>query len=310
MLNFGVGGYGVDQSYLRFKKDVLPWKPDVAILGFPFSDLQRSLTVYPFISSPHWGIPFSKPRVVLNDGLLRILNVPTIPPQTMFAMGSISDLPFLKYDYGYRGDQWEWRIRDLSYAKRWLFSYFGRDPQPADEELIRVNEAILRAFLELADEHDIVPIIAFFPGGAQIRRLMRGEETEMQAILERLASAVPIVDTTPCVLDVGFPAAYVPDDPHYSPRGNAAVAKCISKALEPILTEQKAKRGLWPGRRSRPAMDRPTGARASSELCSGSRTSRWRECGPSTASSPTGSSATWPTLRTSRPRPPTSWACI
>ena len=165
VLNFGVGGYGVDQSYLRFKKDVLPWKPDLAILGFPFSDLQRSLTVYPLISSPHWSMPFSKPRIVLNDGELQILNVPTIPPQTMFAMGSVTNLPFLEYDYGYRGDQWEWRITDLFYANRWLFSYFGRNPQPSDEELIRVNEAILRAFLQLADEQDIVPIIAFFPGG-------------------------------------------------------------------------------------------------------------------------------------------------
>jgi hypothetical protein len=239
VLNFGVGGYGVDQSYLRFKKDVLPWKPDVAILGFPLSDLYRSLTVYPLISSPHWGIPFSKPRFVLNDGELRTLNVPTLPPQTMFAMGSVSGLPFLKYDYGYRGDQWEWGIRDLSYAKRWLFSYFGRDPQPSDEELIRVNAAVLRAFLQLANEHDIVPIIAFFPNRNQIMRLMRGEETEVDLIPKRLD--VPMVDTTRCVLEVGYPEAYVPDDTHYSPRGNAAVAKCISKALEPILPDWKAK---------------------------------------------------------------------
>ena len=181
VLNFGVGGYGVDQSYLRFKKDVLAWKPDVAILGFPFSDLQRSLTVYPLISSPHWNMPFSKPRFVLNNGELRTLNVPTIPPQTLFAMGSLSDLPFLEYDYGYRKDQWEGDITDLSYVKRWLFSYFARAPQPSDVELIQVNAAILRAFHQLANEHDIIPIIAYFPGRGETMRLMRGEETEVRS---------------------------------------------------------------------------------------------------------------------------------
>jgi hypothetical protein len=46
---------------------------------------------------------------------------------------------------------------------------------------------------------------------------------------------VPVVDTTACVLEVGAQDAYVAGDPHYSPRGNSAVAKCIGRALEPIL---------------------------------------------------------------------------
>ena len=101
VLNFGVGGYSIDQAYLRVKKDVLAWQPDVVILGFPLADLHRTLTVYPFISSPHWGIPFSKPRIVRDGNALRILNVPTIDPRVMFAQQSIEDLPFLEYDAGY-----------------------------------------------------------------------------------------------------------------------------------------------------------------------------------------------------------------
>jgi hypothetical protein len=51
--NFGVGGYSIDQAYLRVKKDMLAWQPDIVILGFPLTDLDRTVTVYPFISSPH-----------------------------------------------------------------------------------------------------------------------------------------------------------------------------------------------------------------------------------------------------------------
>jgi hypothetical protein len=163
--------------------------------------------------------------------------VPTIPPQKMYSMDSISRLPFLEYDLGYRRDQWQWNITDASYAKRWLFASFppwtSRSSLLSDDELIRLNSAILRAFVKLASEQGIVPMIAFFPDRPQITRLMRGEQTEAQRTLKRLD--VPVVDTTPCVLEVGAQDAYVPGDPHYSPRGNAAVAKCISRALEPIL---------------------------------------------------------------------------
>ena len=84
VLNFGVPGYGVDQAYLRFREDALPWKPNVAILAFPRSDLYRTIAVYPFVNWPEWDMPFSKPRFVRSNGALSILNVPTLPPERMF----------------------------------------------------------------------------------------------------------------------------------------------------------------------------------------------------------------------------------
>jgi hypothetical protein len=46
VLNFGVVGYGVDQAYLRYEKDIRQWKPKVVIFNFIAADLDRSLTVY------------------------------------------------------------------------------------------------------------------------------------------------------------------------------------------------------------------------------------------------------------------------
>ena len=33
VLNFGVAGYGVDQSFLRYEKDVRKWKPKIVIFA-------------------------------------------------------------------------------------------------------------------------------------------------------------------------------------------------------------------------------------------------------------------------------------
>lgn len=237
VLNFGVGGYGVDQAYLRFKKDVLPWNPDVVILAFPMHDLNRTMTVYPFINWPDWGIPFSKPRLHRAGGALQTLNVPTIPPHSMFALGSISDLPFLDFDAGYTTHHWQRGIADVSYVTRWLFSYFPRRAsqslRTSADETLELNGAILRAFIQSANERGVAALVVFFPSRPELPRLIRGESTAWS--LQRQRLSVPLLDTTPCLVELGYDDAFVPGDPHYSPRGNAAVAKCIGPSLRSIL---------------------------------------------------------------------------
>jgi hypothetical protein len=50
VLNFGVDGYGVDQAYLRYKRDVLSWHPEIVILGVINDDLRRTMGVYGFLT--------------------------------------------------------------------------------------------------------------------------------------------------------------------------------------------------------------------------------------------------------------------
>lgn len=259
ILNFGVGGYGVDQAYLRFKKDVLAWNPDVVIFAFPMHDLYRTTTVYPFINWPDWGIPFSKPRLHRRHGALQALNVPTIPPQAMFGMRSISDLPFLEFDTGYLKHHWEWSVTDVSYITRWLFSYFPRrasqPPAASADEVVGLNGAILRAFIQSANESGITPLVVFFPSRPELPRLIRGETTEWHRLRQRLG--VPLLDTTPCLIEIGYNDAFVPADPHYSPRGNAAVARCIGRVLRPILENRKPKAAAPPTLRGFPGHRNP-----------------------------------------------------
>ena len=250
VLNFGVGGYAIDQAYLRFKKDILGWQPDIAILAFPLADFHRTVTVYPFINWPEWGVPFSKPRIVRDGSALKVLNFPTIAPPAMFSKASIADLPLLGHDAGYRARDWRWSLTDASYAKRALFSALAPGSQPgpqvSEDELIGVNAAILQAFIKLANENGIIPMIAYLPSWPEIERLSRGGKSPGLRIMHQ--TGVAFVDATPCVLEVGAAAGYVPDDPHYSARGNAAVAKCIGSAVEQIVAQRPAPQPAAPPR--------------------------------------------------------------
>ena len=184
-------------------------------------------------------MPFSKPRIVRDGNALRILNVPTIHPRVMFAQQSIADLPFLEYDAGYIGRRWrQSSFADVSYLKRLLLDTWADpgsegEPHGSDEELARVNGAIFREFIRLAEDNDVIPLLAYFPGRRDISQLSRGEQAAGQRIMKEMG--VPFVDTTPCVLEVEPDERFVPNDPHYSPAGNAAVAKCLGPALTRIL---------------------------------------------------------------------------
>ena len=50
VLNFGVDGYGVDQAFMRYQRDVAAWRPDVAILSVIDDDLRRTMGVYGFLT--------------------------------------------------------------------------------------------------------------------------------------------------------------------------------------------------------------------------------------------------------------------
>jgi hypothetical protein len=67
VLDFGVQGYGLDQSLLRFRKEGQGFHPDAVVIGFvsalPLRDTQ-SFTLYP------------KPYFVLRDGKLDLEGVP------------------------------------------------------------------------------------------------------------------------------------------------------------------------------------------------------------------------------------------
>jgi hypothetical protein len=158
----------------------------------------------------------------------------------MFAQQSIEDLPFLEYDAGYIGRRWrQASFADLSYVKRLLLNTWadpgGRGPHGSDKEVVQVNAAIFREFIRLAEDNGAIPLIAYFPGRRETSQVSHGKQTAGQRIMKEIG--VPFVDTTPCVLEVGPDAGFVPNDPHYSPAGNAAVAKCLGAALNEILDE-------------------------------------------------------------------------
>lgn len=243
VLNFGVPGYAIDQSYLRYEKDVLKWKPKIVIFGFIANDVIRSMTVYPFIKFPTWDWPYSKPRFIVRDGILKSINMPPPRPEDVFSHGSFPDLPFLEYDSGYRENDWQKSLFRKFYMTRLFITKF-----PAQTELnadvnntalISVNAMILRQFMQSVQQKGSIPIVIYFPSkvdfaSPSIKRVLTESDIAKQVLED---ANIPYRDLTSCLLELSSDDRFVPSKSHYSPQGNAVVAKCLHNVVNEALAQ-------------------------------------------------------------------------
>lgn len=226
VLNFGVGSYGLDQAFLRYREDVRAWNPKIVILSLISADVRRTMSVYPFIAAPHWQIPFSKPRLILRDGVLTELNAPALPPEAIFSKETITELPFLEYDGGYYRSQWFQYAAQVSYLARAVMTWFPRwesvSSDVTNEALMTVNASIVKAFVQSVAEIGAVPIVVYFPR----EELSKPQLSSSLGKRVLQHAGVPYSDVTPCLLELE-PQARFAQGGHYSPAGNAAVTKCL-----------------------------------------------------------------------------------
>lgn len=80
VLNLGVGGYGMDQAYLRWRATEAEFRPDVVVFGLYPGDMLRNVNLIRVFYDPRSLVPYSKPRFVLDGDDLALLNVPCMPP--------------------------------------------------------------------------------------------------------------------------------------------------------------------------------------------------------------------------------------
>ncbi len=244
VLNFGVPGYGLDQAALRFRSLEAHWKPAVALLTFIEDDLNRVVNVYPFLKVD-WGLPVSKPRYVLADDRLQLLNVPNLGGDELFGQASIFDLPLLDQDIEFAAERWHRSPFHASWVIRLLHGLTPLWP-PAGEPvsppvIARLGVLILADFVAAARERGAVPVIAYFPTRGDFQDA-GARELKRRTLAEAAAAGIAVADLTPCLGDRLEPGALFVAGGHYTDAGNAAVAAC----LDPLVRAAAADRTSSP----------------------------------------------------------------
>ncbi len=95
VINLAVGGYGMDQALLRWRHSGRNLSADIILLGLYFEDVQRNVNIIRSLYMPASGLPFSKPRYILEKNILQLINVPTLSPEEIT---NILENPITEWD--------------------------------------------------------------------------------------------------------------------------------------------------------------------------------------------------------------------
>lgn len=240
VINLGVGGYGMDQALLRFRRDGAALRPAVVIFGLQTENVFRNLNVVRMFYFRASDFPFTKPRFLVDDGdeRLALVNVPALAPDELNRMlhdGSARRCDALRHD--------RFAPPFLAPARPWrgsrfltLIESFAGDPAPptvADVcrdprcEGARVALAIVAAMAREVEAIGARLVIVHLP------TLWR-DAAQWAPFLAEVAARHPVVRTDDALraglLDAGKPLRN-PDGSHYSAEACAIVARVLADHL-------------------------------------------------------------------------------
>ena len=252
VLNFGVGAYGLDQAYLRYRRHKGRHAPHIVFIGYMSENLERHVNVFrPFYSRAYGRTIYTKPRFRFGeDGELALLANPiaTIEDQQRFLADDATVLRELgandhHYQMGYTRGPLDF-LPSLRLAKivrstirdRVLHPVFTPDGiYRTDNEAFRLTEAIMDAFYREVLQEDVLPILVVFPDIGDQRRNRRGEPRRYAPLLERLDAkgyaTIDVLDALEAVEPQHSVDELVVAWGHYSPLGSDIVAQFLVRTL-------------------------------------------------------------------------------
>jgi hypothetical protein len=248
VLNFGFGGYGTDQAFLRWKLAGKALSPNVVVLGFQPENMGRNLNLIRILFYWETGVPFSKPRFVIHGDRLRLVNSPTIPPDQL--PGVVEDLvnwDLRQYEHFFDESDYTPRIwsasRFLSVTFE-LLSRLSRDRKAEERNHYRASspggELILRIVAAFAADVESTGAefwIIHLPRRDDLRDLQtEGQRLAYEGILHQMKSKYNVIDPVEALLteaqESSVDSLFIsPTDGHYSELGNQVVAQVASGSL-------------------------------------------------------------------------------
>lgn len=251
VLNYGVGGYGTDQAFLRYLREGHALHADVVLIGFAPVNLGRIVNRYRgFISSAEG--PWMKPRFVLDAESDELRMIPTPlgsyddarrlleSREALLAVGEGDDW----YEETlYTGALYRWsatarlatgvwirlKRRLLDPNRLYHGAVFNTD-SPAFELQRRVGVAFADSVRARAAD----PVLLMFPSREDVAAAREGGDPSYRPLAEAWqADGLTVLDPLPRFHGYEGPVKelFAPAG-HYSPAGNAIIAAHLVEALD------------------------------------------------------------------------------
>jgi hypothetical protein len=248
--NFGVRGYGTDQSYLRFKHNDRD-KAKIVILGHLSENIVRNVNQFINLLYPRRGYGLKPRFVIAEDGSLKLIPLPNLSLNDYHSMVQNPER-FVLHEYLLPGGPTgtskagfpytlsifkafnNYRIKARLVGKSFWADFYRRG-HPS--EALEITTLIMKSFYQEARARGRVPVIVIFPLPFDLMVYQRSKSWDYQTLIDNLH------ESNIAVLNIGTSLAKELSrrDPcdlfttchggHFNEEGNRVVAKLIGEYL-------------------------------------------------------------------------------
>lgn len=235
-INLGVLSYGVDQAYLRWRRDGQALESDAVLLCIWPEDLCRDLNVLRYFLAPTSGYLMAKPRFVLENGELTLVATP-VPgsAEVVELLARRVEWEALEYEHWYEPTDlvspWYHGLltlrtmasaRSLSKRKEARARlYSGEDPAAID-----LAVAIAQRFASEVRASGATALVVVMPMPDFFAAYGRDGSFPLVAALR--AAGIETLDLLASFAGVAEPGPLFQQSEHLSPQGNAYVAREVA----------------------------------------------------------------------------------
>jgi hypothetical protein len=255
VLNFGGGGYGMDQALLRFERSLAGTRAPVALFEFISENINRNLNVYRKFYNPKTGIPMTKPRFVVENGQLRLVANPIRTAEERNRLSDTAalrdigrldawynrqDLPVLGFPYSgifFTGSFWRQLGLILAHrppgdlnAAPWVDMW--QNPQA-----VELSFLILDRFHAGARRQGAIPLIVPFPQRGEVDDYKRSHAVPLSIVKTRAecekrgwSCLFPLLEAE--TIFSGDTGTYFAPHGHFSALGERAMARWLFDKID------------------------------------------------------------------------------
>lgn len=199
--NFGVGGYGIDQAYLRFERHSSE-QPKLVILGHSSVDIIRNITRLEDLYGTGQAFAF-KPRFVLDaQKQLQLIPLPKLTEEEYlrvlglkqpflelehenFQLGGVIGMTRFHFPYLYTLFQ---SLQDFRFRAKFAGQppYFEFYQPNHPTQSLELEIALLQAFVQMAQQRQLPVMLVFFPNDYDVKFYRKTQQWSYQNVLNAL----------------------------------------------------------------------------------------------------------------------------
>jgi hypothetical protein len=250
VINFGVGAFGLDQAFLRYKQDGIHYNSDIIFIGFMVENIFRNVNVFRPFYLPQDGLSLAKPRFIIKNGELVLIKNPIqklsqykqliAQPEVVLPKLGVHDHYFQTQSKQNFVESFSSFLPSIRLFKSFHYKLMNKnniikdDEYNQDSEAFQVTVKIFEEFRKSAIKHKSLPIIILFPSEADVMRYRHNKTKIYTPLLQHFKEKnYPYID----IMDAfdkyannnGIKELF---KGHYSPLSNQLVAKYILEYLQ------------------------------------------------------------------------------